>query len=178
MLEDRRFVPVDWPRRGSVNARLAAVGAELTQHAGKLVTQRSQAQVGIPQTQIKRVRHLSHLRRAGWRVDAGIVGEEAPAHPSRKNKDAARVGHPGQWVGRPGRGWGAQGGGGAQGGQEVTISLKSAMPENPRSTSPITPKCAARTAGSGSRTITLSKNVSTAGRSAAIKASASPYARA
>jgi hypothetical protein len=59
-------------------------------------------------------------------------------------------------------------------GHDVTISLKSAIPENSRNTRSISPKCAPRVAGSGSSTITLSKNVSTAGRSVAISASASP----
>ncbi len=45
----------------------------------------------------------------------------------------------------------------------VTISLKSAMPEKPRSTCRSEPRCAPRTAGSGSSTITLSKNASTVG---------------
>ena len=56
----------------------------------------------------------------------------------------------------------------------VTISLKSAMPEKPRSTSSIRPRFAPRIAASGSSTITLSKNASTTGRSVAMAASASP----
>ena len=54
----------------------------------------------------------------------------------------------------------------------VTISEKSAMPENPFSTPSIRPRCAPRTASSGSSTITLSKNASTTGRSEAISAKA------
>lgn len=57
---------------------------------------------------------------------------------------------------------------------DVTISLKSAIPENPLSTDAISPRFAPRTDSSGSRTITLSKKASTVGRSVAIAASASP----
>ena len=59
----------------------------------------------------------------------------------------------------------------------TTISLKSAIPEKLRCTSSISPRCAPRRVGSGSSTITLSKNLSTAGRSVAIVASASLYFR-
>jgi len=44
------------------------------------------------------------LRRS-FLEDSGVGGVGGRAHPSRKNKDAARVGHPGSWLecGAPGR---------------------------------------------------------------------------
>jgi len=56
----------------------------------------------------------------------------------------------------------------------VTISLKSAMPLKPLRTPSISARFAPRIAGSGSRTITLSKKASTTGRSVAIASSACP----
>jgi hypothetical protein len=57
--------------------------------------------------------------------------------------------------------------------QPVTISLKSAMVEKLRRTPSMRPRCAPRSFSSASSTITLSKNVSTVGRSVAMSASAS-----
>jgi hypothetical protein len=57
-LKDRRFGPVDGPCSGCIDPGLAAMRGKLPQHGRQLVGKRLQAQVGVPQAQIKRVGHL------------------------------------------------------------------------------------------------------------------------
>jgi hypothetical protein len=57
VLEDGRLAPIDGPDGGGVDQRLAAVRAKLGEHRGQLACQLDEAQVGVPQAQIKCVGH-------------------------------------------------------------------------------------------------------------------------
>jgi hypothetical protein len=58
LLKDRRLIPIDRPDRRRVNPRLAAVRGKGAQHRRQLAGKLGKTQIGIPQTQIKRVGHL------------------------------------------------------------------------------------------------------------------------